>query len=53
MLALLSSTQTLIYLGIALASFVAVAGTFLFGDHGDMAGEHGLRGQGSRFSSPE
>jgi membrane-bound ClpP family serine protease len=31
---LLSSTQTLVYLGIALASFVAVAGTFLFGgDH--------------------
>src|SRR3982751_3023521 len=31
---LLSSTQTLIYLGIALGSFVAVAGTFLFGgDH--------------------
>src|SRR5436190_15164892 len=32
---LFSSTQTLIYLGIALASFVAVGGTFLFGHDAD------------------
>jgi membrane-bound ClpP family serine protease len=37
---LLSSTQTLVYLGIALASFVAVAGTFLFGGDHDHDADH-------------
>src|SRR5580765_8317911 len=37
---LLSSTQTLVYLGIALASFVAVAGTFLFGGDHDADHDH-------------
>lgn len=41
---LLNSTQTLIYLGIALASFVAVSGTFLFGHDHDMDHDHDVGG---------
>jgi hypothetical protein len=52
--ALLNSTQTLIYLGIALASFVAVAGTFLFGDHHELAGgDHDFGDHEIGFFSPK
>ena len=53
MQALLNSTQTLIYLGIALASFVAVAGTFLFGDHHDLVGDHDIGDHEISFFSPK
>src|SRR5690348_869939 len=43
---LLNSTQTLIYLGIAIASFVAVAGTFLFGHDHDLDHDHDMHGGG-------
>lgn len=47
---LLSSTQTLIYLSIALASFVAVAGTFLFGGDHDHDFDHGADHEIGLFS---
>jgi membrane protein implicated in regulation of membrane protease activity len=50
---LLNSTQTLIFLGIALASFVAVAGTFLFGDHHELAGDHDFGDHEISFFSPK
>jgi membrane protein implicated in regulation of membrane protease activity len=53
MQALLNSTQTLIYLGIALASFVAVGGTFLFGDHHELAGDHDFGDHEISFFSPK
>lgn len=50
---LLNSTQTLIYLGIALGSFIAVAGTFLFGDHHEVAGGHDVADHELSFFSPK
>lgn len=53
---LLGSTETLVFLAIAVASFLAVGGSFLFGGHDhDFSHDHGVGGgeHGVPFLSPQ